>query len=477
MPPVNADQQLWEDEQVLIAPEKKINPDLFRDPVLPAEYLNRRIGIHTATTNLPKGYVKYSPLDFIVEEILPDGTPVNVLGNEPALEADLPGEGTIYCTLIKVGLSTLDAIIRITEALSLDYKNIGYAGIKDAVALTGQRISIRGTTIDQVKAITLEDILLRDIVEGKGAISLGSLKGNRFTILVRTESPVDESSFSEMVRNVTVNGIINFYGVQRFGTPRYLSHYFGSLILSARYEELIKAVLCQISPFEIAYVTNIRNAAASKWGNWQEMDRLFSALPFTFRQERVILRSLMSNTSGNLYINAANSIREQIKFWTRSYAGYLANLLLSEKAKNVVTQENKSETIPLLLSQNPESQKPYEAKLKIDGTYNFRSTIRNLPYLYLSRDAYMPVRVFPEFHQTKILPEGVVLCFSLPKAAYATTVLMSLFNLGSDRSAQFSKNPVDTKAVLGHGSLADIQSHFTRALSQSEPDASQTEEV
>ncbi len=476
MPSTNPDQALWEQEQLLTKSDREIHPELFILPNVPVESLQKRVGIYTTSTPLPKGYLKLSPLDFIVEEILKDDKVVEVIGNNPPLNPNMEGLGTIYASLIKVGISTLDAIERITKALELDFKNIGYAGIKDNVAVTGQRISIRGTTLEKVKNLKVDGVSLKDISEGKGAISMGELKGNRFTLLIRTETPLDETVLLERIKSVSSQGVINFYGAQRFGHPRYLSHYFGSLLLAGKYEDLIHAVICQTSPFEIPYVTNLRNSANTIWGNWQEIDKLYSTLPKSLNFERIVLDSLITNTSGNIWTNAMFVIREQIKFWARSYASYLANRLLSEKAKDIVTVENKDETIPLLLSQNPENQKPYEQKIQTDGTSNFRYSLRALPYMSLSRDARITVRIFPEFHQTKIIPQGVILCFSLPKGSYATTILASLFDIDSNSPSTVSKVLVDTKETLGQGSLSEIRTYFSDSLNQIEPNTVDSEE-
>ena len=235
--------------------------------------------------------------------------------------------------------------------------------------------------------------------------------------------------------------------------------------------------MCQTSPFEIPYITNLRNIASSKWGKWKEIDEIYSKLPKSLNFERIILQSLSSNTSGNLWMDAMFAIREQIKFWSRSYASYLANRLLSEKGNIQLTEENKNETIPLLLSQNPENQRPYEQKLRLDGTENFRINLRSLPYIVLSKDARIPIRIFPEFHNYKIIPQGVILCFSLPKGSYATTILSSLFEISSNTDTNISMELIDTKRALGQGSLDELRQYFSSYLTQPDNTPSDLEEV
>ena len=103
----------------------------------------RSIGIEGVYGDRPVGYLKLYPQDFVVEEISKEGTVRTIdLGDDSAL---MDGEGsTYYADLVKMGISTLEAKEQLAHALHIDEKNIGYAGIKDKLALTSQVISIRG---------------------------------------------------------------------------------------------------------------------------------------------------------------------------------------------------------------------------------------------------------------------------------------------------------------------------------------------
>src|SRR4051794_34354944 len=63
----------------------------------------------------------------------------------PLYEPSGAGEH-VYCEIQKVGLTTFDAINRIADALGVSSRDIGYAGLKDARAITRQILSIVGTT-------------------------------------------------------------------------------------------------------------------------------------------------------------------------------------------------------------------------------------------------------------------------------------------------------------------------------------------
>ena len=84
------------------------------------------------------GSLKGRAEDFFVQEI-------------PLYEPSGAGEH-VYCEIQKVGLTTFDAVNRIGDALRVPTNDIGYAGLKDARAVTRQVLSIRGTTEDAVMA-------------------------------------------------------------------------------------------------------------------------------------------------------------------------------------------------------------------------------------------------------------------------------------------------------------------------------------
>lgn len=464
----HTDPRLWEQEQLFLKSEKEKYPDLFIAPTMPPEQLLERVGITTNTSSLPKGCLKVSPLDFIVEEVMTNNSVVDISGSHIELEENISGEGTVYANLIKVGMSTLDAVGRIALSLCIDSKQIGFAGIKDSTALTSQRISIRGVTEQQVDQAIIPGVLLTDVQKGKGSIVIGDLQGNRFTIFVRTDASVQEDVFSKQLSDISKNGVINFYGTQRFGEPRYLSHHFGRLFLAGKHRELIQTHLFETSPFENKYITGLRIKASGLWGKWAEIDNLYSVLPYTFRFERIILEVLKKDNSPQCFSSAIIAIWEQIKFWTKSYASYLANLELSKIASS--DKASTSEKLPLLLSTDYQAIRIYQDKIRQDQILDFRQSFRGFPYNYISRLATISTRIYPIFHGWRVIPGGVALSFTLPKAAYATTVLMSLFNIyPQSLLPNISHEIFDTKNLLGEGDLNSIQEYFYQSLAEANP--------
>src|SRR3954470_993013 len=158
---------------------------------------------------LPRGRIKTTPEDFVVEEI-------------PAYEPS--GEGThLFLKFEKRGLTTDAAVRAITKALSIPMRDVGIAGMKDKVAVTTQWVSIpvppKSPEIEErAKALTLDNIKVLDAKRHTNKLKTGHLKGNRFDLVVR-DVPADvvESVIAAMARFET-EGVPNAFGTQRFGT-------------------------------------------------------------------------------------------------------------------------------------------------------------------------------------------------------------------------------------------------------------------
>src|SRR3954470_16310340 len=93
------------------------------------------------------GAIKQRAEDFFVQEI-------------PLYEPSGEGEH-VYAEVQKVGVTTFDAIKRIADSLHVSSRAIGYAGLKDARAITRQVFSIPGTTTEAVMSLRIPDLTIQ----------------------------------------------------------------------------------------------------------------------------------------------------------------------------------------------------------------------------------------------------------------------------------------------------------------------------
>lgn len=161
------------------------------------------------------GVIKTVPEDFRVEEI-------------PQYEPS--DEGThIYALIEKRNMTTTDAISEIAKAVGVRKIDVGYAGRKDARAVTRQWISIEHVDPDKVAAYKSRVIRVLEVRRHGNKLKVGHLAGNRFILRVRKINvPLAEAlpRAQAAMETLVKVGVPNYFGPQRFGY-RQDSHLLG----------------------------------------------------------------------------------------------------------------------------------------------------------------------------------------------------------------------------------------------------------
>lgn len=170
------------------------------------------------TAHLPGsgGVIKQSPDDFIVTEI-------------PAYEPCGSGEH-LFLSIEKRGLTTLEAIHLIARSLRVPEREIGYAGMKDSVGVTRQTISLPRVTPEEVAGLSLKGVRVLSTMRHTNKLKLGHLKGNRFSVVVRSVTEGAVASASAIVKLLVERGVPNCFGYQRYGAQGN-SHLIGGAML------------------------------------------------------------------------------------------------------------------------------------------------------------------------------------------------------------------------------------------------------
>jgi tRNA pseudouridine13 synthase len=159
----------------------------------------------TITSDFPGvgGTIKQRPEDFFVQEI-------------PLYEPSGEGEH-VYCEIEKVGITTFEAVNRVAAALGVSGRDVGYAGLKDAKAVTRQVLSVWGTSEAAVMGLRLPGITVRWATRHGNKLRLGHLGANRFAVKVRDIEPTHVVKLKAPLDEVRRRGMPNYFGEQRFG--------------------------------------------------------------------------------------------------------------------------------------------------------------------------------------------------------------------------------------------------------------------
>lgn len=447
-------------QQAVLEKLKKTQPELLlsKKQFDESGYLPQ-IGIIGLDDNRPAGYLRYYPQDFIVEEVQsaatasqiePDDTPPSRSGKKP----------TLYADLVKVGLSSLEALDRLSAGLGLHPTKLGYAGIKDSNALTSQRISLSKSSYEEIKDKKIDGLFLTRFSYEPGRIVRSNLLGNKFTILVRTKEKIERDWLTEKMSAIKKDGFLNYYQVQRFGGDKLVSHLLGREILKKNYENAVKTCLLFASDYEIQLAHELKQEAAKHYGDWRKMSEILSLLPYSFRHELDLLRYLERQPRD--FIGALITIKEQTTLWVYAYASWLFNCYLSQAAAEA---KPIAENLPLITSDNPADWQIYTAWLQRDNVTDIAGALSPFDFIKLmSRPT--PSRIFPKENMAMIIEAGVIFHFFLNKGAYATTYLMNLFKLqeGLPIPEWLHQEPGDLKKLLGLGTSAPAEERLKQYI-------------
>jgi tRNA pseudouridine13 synthase len=159
------------------------------------------------TGNLPGigGEIRTVPEDFQVEE-------------RPLY---LPcGEGEhLYMTITKRGLSTPDLVRRLSSTLGVKAQAIGVAGLKDARAVTTQMVSLQGVRPEQISRFRIDETILNVQILGchRNRLRTGHHSGNHFRLVIRDVAEHAAETVPVILQQLRLRGIPNYFGPQRQG--------------------------------------------------------------------------------------------------------------------------------------------------------------------------------------------------------------------------------------------------------------------
>jgi tRNA pseudouridine13 synthase len=171
------------------------------------------------------GSYKFCPEDFQVEEI-------------PLYPCAGTGEH-LYLNIEKRGLTSLEVLRQIAGCVKIQLRDIGYAGLKDAQAVTRQWISLPGHCEALLPALTQLPIKILSQTRHHNKLRLGHLAGNHFRLRVRQPRPAAKQQADQILQRLAEKGVPNHFGEQRYGLLGN-SQRLGMLLLKADYPEFCR---------------------------------------------------------------------------------------------------------------------------------------------------------------------------------------------------------------------------------------------
>ena len=266
--------------------------------------IDSQIGISLYTTKFSGigGKIRINPEDFEVSELLSKHT-TNSITDEPGY--------TVY-KLKKKKIDTNHALSGIFRKTGVRLKSLG---LKDAFAITEQFVGSphKGKPIED---FSTEKYSLTKIGFTKKPLSKKDMIGNNFKIQI-SDCSDDLSSFTEH------NCILNFYGYQRFGSKRPVTHLIGKAILQRDFSKAVDLILSFTSTYDSAENTEIREKLSDK----ANYEKYFDKVPSQMDIERIVLKEMIEHDDS---IRAIRAIPLSLRrFYIQAYQSFIFNQSLS----------------------------------------------------------------------------------------------------------------------------------------------------
>jgi len=266
--------------------------------------LDSQIGISVYSTNFSGigGKIRIEPEDFQVSELISDKAK-NSIKEE---------NGYAVYKLKKKKIDTNHALSGIFRKKGIRLKSLG---LKDASAITEQFVCSgnKGIGIDNFSS---NKYSLEKLGFVKKPLSKKDMVGNHFKIKI-SESENNLESFAE------IDKILNFYGYQRFGSKRPVTHLIGRAILHRDFKKAVGLILSFRSVFDSKENNEIREKLSDK-SNYKQY---FDKVPLPMDIERIVLKEMIEHGEA---IRAIRAIPVSMRrFYVQAYQSFIFNQSLS----------------------------------------------------------------------------------------------------------------------------------------------------
>ncbi|MCJ7478585.1 MAG: tRNA pseudouridine(13) synthase TruD [Candidatus Nanohaloarchaeota archaeon QJJ-7] len=362
------------------------------------------------------GTIKEQIDDFVVEE---------------KADPDTESGDSVIVKMKKFNMTTMEAIRELSNILHVSRKRFGYAGNKDKRAITTQYVSVEGLDEEDLQHVFIPDLEIE--VVGKGEpVGLGNLEGNGFEIVVRN-IPLPKDEIEDRIDTIVeeLDGQIpNYFGSQRFGSQRSITHEVGREMLKGDYEQAVWTYIAKPSEQEHEKIKKVRE---DLWES-REVERAAEKFPEQYRYEKILLYHLAKNPED--YSGAIKRLPEGLQqLFIHAYQSYVFNHALSSLLADGF--EDFSAELPLAgyktSLRDEEGGRKIEELMEEDGIDQQDFKLPDFPHLRSEGDyrkCFVPFRDFDlknieddELNMNKRFAE---VSFELDSGSYATVFLREL---------------------------------------------------
>jgi tRNA pseudouridine13 synthase len=319
-------------------------------------------------------------------------------------------------------------------------------GIKDAKAVTTQYAGMERVVKNPPAELKSRHTSLA--LKGFTKYPLGKkfLAGNKFEITIYNARSSNLSSFVPEIGRVG-----NFYGLQRFGSERLVTHLVGREIVKRNFMRAVELLLCHTTEFDTQMSREIRSRCADP-SNYRQVLKI---LPRGMDIERHVLSALVA---GKDTIAALRAVPITIRrLFVQAYQAYIFNRCLSRaimrgedllqpKAGDLCFEIEEPATFGRIIKYNPNSRRKLVPAIRMAG-YTFqpgKGRFENITRAILQEEEEVSAKDFYIKDMQELSHQGgfrqaplwcmdfsykrdpLMVLFKLPKGSYATTLLREI---------------------------------------------------
>ncbi len=263
------------------------------------------------------GRLKKYPEDFMVDEVI------------ELPEAAEDGEYTI-ARVWSSNWETNRLVEAISRAVDIPRGRTGFAGTKDKRAVTTQWMSFK-TDSEKLAGVSLRNVEITDMFTAHGALYIGAHTGNLFDIVIR-DMDVHNGQAGEMAGVIKEEidhggGFPNWFGVQRFGTIRPITHEIGRRLLTGDYQGAVKLYIAEPMEGEGEESYRARQYLSETW----DYRGALEVFPNILTYERRMIGHLASKPED--HVGALRTLPTNLlRMFIHAFQSYLFNRMVSARA-------------------------------------------------------------------------------------------------------------------------------------------------
>jgi tRNA pseudouridine13 synthase len=299
-------------------------------PYKEASIEEQELGLELFFTDTPgvEGRLKKTPDDFKVIERSID---IESISDSDLSTRDPGSPVYTYARVRSRNWETNRLLHELARQLRIDYDKIFFAGTKDKRAITTQLMAFSAPP-ERISEVSLNDVEIFDIFVSSHLLKIGDLLGNNFEINI-SELEQSKTKLNENIEKTTqqlaiINGFPNFFGVQRFGVMRPITHDIGKLLLQGKFEEAIFLYIGNPIEGESQIDFEVRTEFDRCW----DFEWAFENYPKHLNFERMLIRYLINRPED--YIGALKQFPKNLgMMFLHAYQSLLFNKILCARIR------------------------------------------------------------------------------------------------------------------------------------------------